>query len=289
MFDIIKKYKNIRLYYLLAITCIIIDVILGSTVLKGIVMLDVSMKQTTSVTGATGLSGGGGILLALILIIVITFAIFKVPNTKYDTIWQWIKTLLIVIIPFWFVFYLMFFDMISNTGSDVKPFIFLLYELLSVLAIVFTLMARANYRKTDEFISKQNVKNEKREDAESEARRKYIEKEEKEQQKLQEKEERIHKAWEDYNKELINRGIHCYSVAFVPHKKFMSGIIVPRFYVEAIDKDSAVSAARKKLPNEAKHQTVTECVAIAGIKSLSYTEVENKWKDRYLGNKEVVR
>lgn len=288
MFEIIKKYKNIRLYYLLAIACIVFDVILGSTVLKGIVMLDVSMKQETSVTGATVLSAGGGILLAPILIFVITFAIFKVPNTKYDTIWQWIKTLLIVIIPFWFVFYLMFFDMISNTGSDIKPFIFLLYELLSVLAIVFTLMARANYRKTDEFISKQNVKNEKREKFEQELAQIRVESAMKRQQKMQDKEEKIRKAWEDYNENLINRGMHCYSVAFVKHKKYMGGRIIPRFFVEAINKDSALSEARKRLPIEAKHQTVTECIPIAGMRTLSYADVESKWKDRYLGRKEIA-
>lgn len=181
-------------------------------------------------------------------------------------------------------------------SQDKGNYIVCLYQWISVgITLILSFITRQMFIKTEEYkiaCEKAKKSEEERKEKLEIKRQKDIEKfkeiNEKKKQKEMEKEEKICQAWLDYNDNLINRGMHCYSVAFTPHKKYMSGIIVPRFYVEAINKESAVSEARKKLPNEAKHQTVTECVAIAGMKNLSYGEIVSKWKDRYLGNKELA-
>lgn len=268
MFDVIKKYKEIRVYYLLATVCVIIDVILGSTILKGCNMLDVSM------------TGGGGIVMPIILILVITFVVFKVPNSINDIGWQWIKTLLIIIIPFWFVFYMMFFDMLSNTGSDFKAIVFLVYELISIISIIFTIIARKNYRKTEEFKNKQNKKNKKREKFELELAQIRVESAMKKQQKMQKKEDQEYLNWLNYHEDLISRGMKYYRVSFANNKKYFGGRIAPRFYVEAIDKDASIVEARKIAGHEIGKYSITECVVIAGSKNINYDEIADKWKDR---------
>ena len=271
MLDILKKYKNIRNYYLLAIACIAIDVILGSTLLKGINMLDIS---TT----------GGGIGLPIILIIIITIAVFNVPNTKNRT-WQWFKTWLIIIIPFGFVFYLFFFDIIAASTSLMAPIDSILYELLSVLSMVFTLKARKYYIKTDEFAIKQNDKIKKREKNEQELAKYRVEKRMKKEKQEKDKENEEEKLWRIKQDDLIDRGLKYYRVGFGHNKKWYGGRREILIYVEAIDKDSAISEARKRLSPELKKQSITECVVIAGQKNLIYDEIKQKWKERnYLGS-----
>ena len=95
--------------------------------------------------------------------------------------------------------------------------------------------------------------------------------------------------WQAYHDDLISRGMKLYRVSFANHKKYYGGNITPRYYVEAIDKDASIVEARKRAPEYIKHQSITECVVIAGAKNMKYNEVANKWIERHhLGYNSIV-
>ena len=116
--------------------------------------------------------------------------------------------------------------------------------------------------------------------------RKYTYKiEEKAKLKKQEKEDHEENLWETKHNDLLNRGLKYYRVGFGYNKKWYAGRREILVYVEAIDKDSAVSEAKKRLIPELRKQSITECIVIAGQKNLKYSEIKEKWKERnYLGS-----
>ena len=264
--------KNVKKYYLLAIVCLVISAIFES----------VSLMRENAITGYAAIDGAVGqvifytILNLLIKFVVISVAIFKIPNTKFDIIWQWIKTGLIIGIPF--SIYIFYNFALSQVTGSIEGLICIIVLLIS---IILTIIARKYYRNTEEFKEKQNKRNLSREHSESLAMQKEIEKQEKVRLKQQEKEDEERNEWEKYHYDLIGREMKLYRVSFSNHPKYYNGTITPRCYVETIDKEAAISEAKKIAPYEIKKLSITECVVIAGTKSLNYEEVSRKWKERY--------